>query len=345
MTLVLFIVILVGSVVIHEFGHFSVAKLSGVKVEEFSIGFGPRLFGFTSGGTLYAFRLLLLGGYVRLYGMEPDQPDTEESFNRRPLWARVLTIAAGPAMNVLTAVVLFWAVFSVIGVPQVVPGSPKIGQLEAGMPAQRAGLKAGDRLLEANGRPLPSWNALLKAVAASKGKPITFLVQEGSARRSVTLTPERDASQGGAFHIGVYVATHNVPVGLLAGLAAGAAQTVAVANLLVTTIVGSLVHGRAPPVSGVVGIYGAVQQAAAAGMSQVLQLAGVLSANLAVINLVPFPPLDGERLLLLFVEWMRRGRRLDASRTAVVDAVGFALLLVLAVVLAYHDVVHLHGSM
>ena len=345
MTLVLFIVILVGSVVIHEFGHFSVAKLSGVKVEEFSIGFGPRLFGFTSGGTLYAFRLLLLGGYVRLYGMEPDQPDTEESFNRRPLWARVLTIAAGPAMNVLTAVVLFWAVFSVIGVPQVVPGSPKIGQLEAGMPAQRAGLKAGDRLLAANGRPLPSWNALLKAVAASKGKPITFLVQEGSARRSVTLTPERDASQGGAFHIGVYVATHNVPVGLLAGLAAGAAQTVAVANLLVTTIVGSLVHGRAPPVSGVVGIYGAVQQAAAAGMSQVLQLAGVLSANLAVINLVPFPPLDGERLLLLFVEWMRRGRRLDASRTAVVDAVGFALLLVLAVVLAYHDVVHLHGSM
>jgi regulator of sigma E protease len=345
MTALLFIVILVGLVVIHEFGHFIVAKASGVKVEEFSVGFGPRLFGFTSGGTLYAFRLFLIGGYVRLYGMEPGQPETEDSFNERPLWARILTIAAGPGMNVLLAIALFWVLDSAIGLPQIVPGPPQVAQLERGMPAQRAGLKPGDRLLAANGKPLRSWNGLLSTVAASHGQPIRFLVQQGTARRTVTLRPAPDPSAQGQLHIGVLAATRNVPMPLLAGLTAGIGQTWSVCNLLVTTIVGALVHGRSPPVSGIVGIYGAVQQAEAAGLAQVLTLAAVLSANLAVINLVPFPPLDGERLLLLFVEWVRRGRRLDPGREALVNTIGLALLLVLAVVLAYHDVVHMHGTL
>ena len=345
MTAVLFIVILVGLVVIHEFGHFIVAKLSGVKVEEFSVGFGPRLFGFEAGGTLYAFRLFLIGGYVRLYGMEPGQPETPESFNERPLWARVLTIAAGPGMNILLAIALFWILDTGIGLPQIVPGPPRIAQLEIGMPAQKAGLRPGDRLLQANGKSLANWNALLSVVAASHGRPIRFLVQEGTRRRTVTLTPAPDPSAQGQLHIGVLAATENVPLPLLAGLRTGFTQTLSVANLLVTSIVGSVVHGRAPPVSGIVGIYGAVQQAEAAGLAQVLTLSAVLSANLAVINLVPFPPLDGERLLLLFVEWVRRGRRLDPSREALVNTIGLALLLVLAVVLAYHDVVHMHGTL
>ncbi len=345
MTALLFVVILVGLVVIHEFGHFIVAKASGVKVEEFSVGFGPRLFWFSSGGTLYAFRLFLIGGYVRLYGMEPGQPETEESFNQRPLWARVLTIAAGPAMNILLAVALFWTLDSAIGLPRILPGPPKIAQLEAGMPAERAGLRPGDRLLQANGKPLVNWNALLGVVAASHGKPIRFLVQKGPRRWTVTVRPAPDQSAQGQLHIGVLAATENVQVPFLAGLATGFGQMLGVCNLLVTTIVGALVHGRSPPVSGIVGIYGAVQQAEAAGLAQVLTLSAVLSANLAVINLVPFPPLDGERLLLLFVEWVRRGRRLDPSREALVNTIGLALLLVLAVVLAYHDVVHMHGTL
>ncbi len=345
MTAVLFIVILVGLVVIHEFGHFIVAKASGVRVEEFSVGFGPRLFGFEAGGTLYAFRLFLLGGYVRLYGMEPGQPETPDSFNQRPLWARVLTIAAGPLMNLLLAAALFWVLFSGLGIPKIVPGPPQVGTLEAGMPAQKAGLKPGDRLLAANGKPLANWNALLTVVAGSHGKPIRFLVQEGQVRRTVNLRPAHDPSANGQLHIGVAVAVTNVRQPLLAGLGSGISQAISVCTLLVTAIVSPLLHGQAPPVSGVVGIYGAVQQAEAAGLAQVLTLAAVLSANLAVINLVPFPPLDGERLLLLFIEWVRRGRRLDPSREAIVNTIGFALLLVLAVVLAYHDVVHMHGAL
>ena len=345
MTALLFIVILVGLVVIHEFGHFMVAKASGVRVEEFSVGFGPRLFGIKAGGTLYAFRLFLIGGYVRLYGMEPGQPETADSFNERPLWARVLTIAAGPGMNIVLAIVLFWILDSGIGLPQIVPGPPTIAQLEQGMPAQRAGLRPGDRLLRANGRALPSWQALLQVVSQSHGRPIRFLVQEGSARKLVTLTPAPDRAARGQLHIGVLAATRNVPMPWLGGLGAGVRQTFAVANLLVTALVGAVVHGRAPPVSGIVGIYGAVQQAEAAGAAQVIWLAAVLSANLAVVNLVPFPPLDGERLLLLFVEWVRRGRRLDPNREALVNTIGLALLLVLAVVLAYHDVVHMHGTL
>ena len=346
MTALLFIVILVGLVVIHEFGHFIVAKASGVKVEEFSVGFGPRLFGFEACGTLYAFRLFLLGGYVRLYGMEPDQPETSESFNQRPLWARVLTIAAGPIMNIVLAAALFWVLFSGVGITQIVPGPPRIAQLEAGMPAQKAGLRPGDRLLAANGKPLPSWNALLTAVSGSHGKPIRFLVQEGQVRRTVTLTPKPDKTAQGQLHIGVLAATQVVHEPLLTGLGMGISQAISACVLLVTAVFGPLLHGRTPPgISGVVGIYGYVQQAEAQGIASVLQLAALLSANLAVINLVPFPPLDGEKLLLLFVEWVRRGRRLDPGREAIVNTIGFALLLVLAVVLAYHDVVHMHGTL
>jgi len=345
MTALLFIVILVGLVVIHEFGHFIVAKATGVQVEEFSVGFGPRLFGFRAGDTLYAFRLFLIGGYVRLYGMEPGQPETPQSFNQRPLWARVLTIFAGPFMNVVLAIALFWVLVSGVGLTQIAPGPPQVAQVERGMPAQKAGLRPGDRLLAADGKPLPNWNALLGAVGRSHGKPIRFLVQEGSRRRTVVLTPKPDPSAQGQLHIGVEAATVVVHQPFLQGLATGVRQAVAVCTLLVTAVFGPLLHGQAPPgVAGVVGIYGAVQQAEAAGLGQVLSLAAVLSANLAVINLVPFPPLDGERLLLLFVEWVRRGKRLDPGREAIVNTIGFALLLVLAVVLAYHDVVHLHGS-
>ncbi len=345
MTALLFVVILVGLVVIHEFGHFIVAKATGVRVEEFSVGFGPRLFSFEAGGTLYAFRLFLLGGYVRLYGMEPGQPEAPDSFNERPLWARVLTIVAGPAMNLILAAALFWVLFSGLGLQQIMPGPPQIARLETGMPAQKAGLRPGDRLLAANGKPLANWNALLAVVAASHGQPIRFLVQQDGARHTVTLRPAPDPSAQGQLHIGVLAATEVVRQPLLQGLASGFGQAISVCTLLVTALVGPLTHGQAPPVSGVVGIYSAVQQAEAAGLAQVLTLAAILSANLAVINLVPFPPLDGERLLLLFIEWVRRGRRLDPNREAIVNTIGFALLLVLAVVLAYHDVVHMHGSL
>ncbi len=344
MTALLFVALLVGLVVIHEFGHFIVAKWWGVRVDEFSVGFGPRLFGWRRGDTEYSFRPILLGGYVRLYGMEPGQEETPDSFNSRPMIGRILTIAAGPAMNLLLAVVLFWALFSAVGVQSFVPGPPRIGGLEANMPAQRAGLQRGDELVAANGAPLHSWNALLKTVSAAKGKPIVFTVLRHGRRFQVAVAPTLDPSYPNVRHIGVLPMLETVRQPLLSGLGQGAKQTASASGVLVSAIVGPLTHGQAPPVSGIVGIYGAVQQAEAAGLAQILLLAAVLSVNLGLINLVPFPPLDGERLLVLAIEWIR-GRRLDPQREAMVNSIGMMILLGLAAVLAYHDIVHMYGSM
>ncbi len=344
MTALLFVVLLVGLVVVHEFGHFIAAKWWGVRVDEFSVGFGPRLFGWKRGGTEYACRLLLLGGYVRLYGMEPGQEETADSFNSRPMLGRVITIAAGPVMNFLLAIVLFWALYSAVGVQSYVPGPPRIGGLEASMPAQRAGLRPGDELLAANGHRLGSWNALLKTVSAAKGNPIHFTVQRAGRRFHVTITPRPDPRFKDVRHIGVLPATETLRLPFFQGLARGAQQTANASGVLVTALVGPLTHGQAPPVSGIVGIYGAVQQAEAAGLAQILLLAAVLSVNLGLINLVPFPPLDGERLVILAIEWIR-GKRLDPQREAMVNSIGMMILLGLAVVLAYHDIVRMHGTL
>ncbi len=344
MTALLFVVILVVLVVVHEFGHFIVAKWAGVRVDEFSVGFGPRLFGWQRGGTEYSFRLLLLGGFVRLYGMEPGQEDTEDSFNRRPMIGRVLTIAAGPAMNFLLAIALFWVLSSAVGVQTYVPGPPRIGSLEAKMPAQLAGLRPGDELVAANGHPLRSWNSLLQVVASADGHPIRFTVVRHHHRFTVSVAPKIDPRFGNVRHIGVLPMTQTQRLPLLAGLARGAGQTFSASSMLLTALVGPLTHGQAPPVSGIVGIYGAVQQAEAAGLQQVLLLAAVLSVNLGLINLVPFPPLDGERLVILAIEWVR-GKRLDPQREAMVNSIGLMILLGLAVILAYHDIVRMYGSM
>jgi regulator of sigma E protease len=343
-TALLFVVILVVLVVVHEFGHFMVAKWAGVRVDEFSVGFGPRLFGWRRGGTEYSFRLLLLGGFVRLYGMEPGQEDAPDSFNRRPMLGRVLTIAAGPAMNLLLAIALFWVLFSAVGVQTLVPGPPRIGSLEKNMPAQKAGLRSGDELLAANGHQIDSWNALLTTVSSAHGKPIVFTVLRNGRRFHVTLTPKPDPLYKDVPHIGVMPLYVTVRQPFLSGLAMGAQQTVRSSSMLVTALVSPLLRGQAPPVSGIVGIYGAVQQAEAAGVQQLLLLAAVLSVNLGLINLVPFPPLDGERLVILAIEWIR-GKRLDPQREAMVNSIGLMILLGLAVILAYHDIVRMYGSM
>lgn len=344
MTALLFVVLLAVLVVVHEFGHFIVAKRSGIRVDEFAVGFGPRLFGWKRGGTEYAVRLLPLGGFVRLYGMDPGQEDTPDSFHSRPMLARVLTIAAGPLMNIVLAIVLFWGLFSLIGLPQVAPGPPQIAGLEQGMPALQAGLRPGDQLIAANGKRLTGWNALLLVVKDAHGQPIHFTVERGSRVFQVNVTPRPDPNAGGIVHIGVIPRQVNVPQAPLAGLAHGVRQTFAVIGLLFTAIGGAIARGHAPPVSGIVGIYGAVQQAEAAGAAQVLTLAAVLSANLAIVNLVPFPPLDGARLVVLLVEGVM-GRRVDPQREALVNSIGMMILLGLVVLLAYHDVVRMHGSL
>ncbi|EQD50635.1 membrane-associated zinc metalloprotease, partial [mine drainage metagenome] len=180
---------------------------------------------------------------------------------------RVLTIAAGPVMNILLGIVLFWALNSIVGLPQVASGPPRIAALERGMPAFQAGLRPGDELLAANGHRIGNWNTLLHVVSGADGRPIDFTVLRNGHEFRVAVAPKPDPNAGGVMHIGVIPTQVNVPQPLFAGFGHGIAQTFSVIGLLFSAVGGAIARGQAPPVSGIVGIYGAVQQAAAAGIA------------------------------------------------------------------------------
>lgn len=336
---VAFLAVVAPLILFHELGHFLAAKATGIHVEEFALGFGPRLLGVQRGGTLYAVNLLPLGGYVRLRGMDPGSPRGEPgSFQSRPLWARVLTIAAGPLSNFVLAAVLFAAVPVTVGLPTLPPGPARVGGLVPGYPAAKAGIRPGDVIVAVDGRRVGSWAALMADVSrAPAGEALAVTVQRGTERFTVRLVPRQAGSRR---IMGVYPVTvlRRLPLWAAAGL--GAVQTWQVTGSWFSALAHSVQQGKAPHLSGPVGIAEMVGQAEKAGQSSVLELAGLLSANLGLINLLPFPALDGSRLLFLGVEAVRR-RPMDPQREGMIHFIGFAMLMILMLFLTYRDLLRL----
>ena len=332
-------------IVIHELGHFWAAKRSGVLVHEFSLGFGPRLAFVRRGETEYSLRLLPLGGFVRMAGMQPEEEGLERvpperRFLGRPLGDRFRIIAAGPVMNVVLAVVLFTLVFAVIGVPV---ARPVVGEVVAGYPAAEAGLQPGDRILTIDGRRIASWEQVVAAIQAAGGRAVELTVQRGDRVLTVRVTPRPDPQRPGVGVVGIRPQLETMRTGVLQALVQGAEATYRVAAGFVLALV-HMVTGRGGfDVIGPVGIGQQIGEAAQVGVSQVVLLAAVLSANLALVNLLPIPALDGGRLLFLAVEAVR-GRPVDPEQENLIHFLGFALLMLLAIVITYRDLLRLGAS-
>ena len=373
-TIVLFVVILGGLVVIHEVGHFVVARLSGVRVLEFGIGFPPRARVLRAKGeTLYTLNWLPIGGFVRLEGEDGDSDDPR-SFAVARLPKKLVVLLAGVLMNLLLAFVIFFGI-AWLATPQ---GGLVFSEVQAGSPAETAGLKAGETILAIDGTTFdlfPSGDAGQAAIAALRdraGQTVVLTVknQAGVVREvSATLRPPAVAAEKGALGIrsaqlvfsGEYRGRD-----IAAAISAGAAWTVAAFTLILTglaDLVGSIVSnpGQAPPVSGPVGI--AVQIGDVfwqLGPIFTLYLAGLLSANLALVNALPFPPLDGGRMLVLVLKalFAAGGRGLRAagirvggpsSRTAVsverlTYLVGFVFLFGFLIWITYFDIARQVGG-
>src|SRR5918998_4422106 len=193
-----FIIILGAAVIIHEFGHFIVAKLLGIRVETFSVGFGKRLFGRKYGTTDYRLSLIPLGGYVKLGGDESNAPiegagadniPPEEQFNLRPRWQRILVALAGPVMNILTALTIPLVAALMYGVP--VTPSPVVSSVSQGGAAEVAGLKKGDRIVSFNGAENPTWRRIMGDAALSPEQPLPMIVEREGQRIPLTITPTR----------------------------------------------------------------------------------------------------------------------------------------------------------
>lgn len=335
-----FVLTIAALIVVHEAGHFIVAKLSGITVEEFSLGFGPRIAGFTRRGTLYVWRLLPIGGYVRMAGMDPGSGHSDASaFLNKPLRSRFLTIAAGPMMNFILAVVLFGVVFSGLGVPTPAPGVARVGAVMAGYPAQRAGIRPGDVIVAVDGRQIPDWHALSLAIAGAHGHPVRLTVDRGRRQVHLVLTPRVDPQTHRSI-VGVEQPEVLVRSPVPTAVGRGTELTGSIIGGWFGAVASSVERGRAPSFQGPVGIFGLVSQAAQAGFSNLLAFAAVLSINLGVVNLLPIPSLDGSRLVFLGLEWVRR-RPVDPNREAMVHMIGFAAVVVLMVVLTFHDLIRM----
>ncbi len=346
-TLVVFLAILVGLVVAHEFGHFLVARLSGVRVHEFGIGFPPRAARLGSDGeTEYTLNWLPIGGFVRLEG-EDGGSDDPRSFGRKSLPVRVVILLAGVAMNVLLAFVIF----TVIAAGLEPSADAEVGSVGAGTPAAAIGLHPGDLITAVDGHTFPYFDGQAPTgyMLDHAGDRVTVTVREvGGAVRQIPVTLQDQAAvNAGRGALGItarVVPGAIVQRSLPAAIGLGAERTVQACGLIVGAL-GQLVTsiarnpGAAPPVSGPIGIAEAVGTVRSEAPPVVLLwLIALLSANLAVVNVLPFPPLDGGRIVVSLLQSATRNR-ISTGLERATYFVGFALLFGFLIWVSYFDIV------
>jgi regulator of sigma E protease len=334
-------------IVVHEFGHFIVAKTSGVGVLKFSVGFGPKLFGRRVGDTEYVVSAIPFGGFVKMVGEDPEaeEPvDPRISFSDQPLWKRIAIVTAGPAFNLLFAFLMFTLIFLAYGEP--VPSSDaRVGGVEEGMPAAAAGVQSGDLVMAIDGEPVENWLAMAEKIRGSGGREVEVTVRRGEETLKVRLTPQASPVNDlygeevdRAYRIGIAQAFDRQPVGPFQSISLGAQQTYFVAKTLVISVA-RMVQGRisSKEIGGPILIVQAAAQQAQAGMESLARFLAFISINLGVLNLLPIPILDGGHLLFFAIEAVMR-RPLNARHRLIAQQVGFAILLCLMLFAVYNDI-------
>lgn len=307
-------------ILVHELGHFVAAKAFGVRVHEFAIGFGPQIAGLTRGETRYSLRLfLILGGFVRMAGMEDGDVQDPRGFAAKPIWQRMMVIFAGPLMNFVLAALIWATLFYVQGEAR---GTQIAGVLE-NSPAMAAGIQAGDRILSIDGQPITQWVELQQAVEVSAGREMSLRIARDGAELVLSVSPRRDPSSG-HYMLGIMPAVQRV--GLFTALWRGSVITVLGIGEWFRTVWYWIQARIAPDVAGPVGIIRLVAETSRQGFVTLAQLAAILSINIGIINLIPIPALDGSRLAFLTLE-AARGRRMDPMRENMIHFVGLMLLL------------------
>ena len=389
-------------VLVHEFGHFITAKWAGIRVEEFGLGFPPRIVGFrkrdsggweviwlggrrnaedsydaeklspfsgTSGGysvassgyekhhTIYSLNFLPIGGFVRMPGENGDINDESgnydpQSFAAKTAGKRIIVLVAGVTMNVILAMILFTIAYS-LGEPTYPSTIAKVVQ---GSPAAMAGLRPGDTIVSVNGQPVTQFtdlqNVVTKAIAADNNKhatlPLTMVIRhQGSSSTSTVTVNVREKPPAGQGPMGVEEKIVFVSSPVWQAPFKGIAHTFSVTGDFINQIAMMIGGAIKPQLAGPVGIVKITGEVAASvpdlGWWPILSLTAILSLNLAIINILPIPALDGGRVLLILIEILRGGKRLKPEREGLINFIGMALLLTLMVVITVNDVIHLGG--
>jgi len=353
-TVFAFILVLGLLIFVHEFGHFLVAKACGIRVLKFSLGFGPSLVGKKIGETEYLLSALPLGGYVKMLGENPDEQELspEEravSFSHKAVWQRFLVVFAGPAFNFLFTITLFWVIFLAVGVPYPVDSSV-IGEVTLGSPAAQAGLKPGDWIVAINGKTIAGWQDVLNGVKDSGGKPLAITIMCGGASQQVTVVPVVDSVKNiygeeveKRYMIGIAKddETRLTRVGPVQALTDAWLRSWMYVEMTVTGFVKIVQHViPASELGGPILIAQIVGKQMEHGWMSLCYFMGFLSVNLAVLNLLPVPVLDGGHLFFLTLEGIRR-KPLAERAQMIAQQVGLTLLVMLMAFVFYNDIVRI----
>mgnify|MGYP001117036187 CR=1 FL=1 len=341
-TILAFLGVLVVLILAHELGHFATAKASGVRVDEFGLGFPPRLLSVRRGETLYSLNAIPLGGFVKMAGEE--DPKVPRSLASKSIGIRLLVLSAGSLMNVLLPFLLLSIAFMVPH--NIAVGSVVVEEVVMNSPAARAGIESGDMLLKINGKPVHNTGDLSRYIQLNLGKEITLLVEHSdSTTEDIQVIPRWKPPEGqGA--IGIMVSMPNPTIirqhyPFWKAIPLGVSECIETLVLFKNAIL-SLFIGAIPfQVAGPVGIAQITGEVARAGISPLLEFAAFLSINLAIINIFPLPALDGGRIAFILLEWVRRGKRVSAKTEGLVHFIGFALLMAVIMVITYQDIIRI----
>ncbi|WP_243545629.1 RIP metalloprotease RseP [Pseudodesulfovibrio tunisiensis] len=341
------LLVLGGLIFFHEFGHFIVARGFGMGVHAFSLGFGPKLLGFTRGNTLYKVAAIPLGGYVQLAGEtgeeEEDSPFPPEAlFSNRPAWQRMCVVAAGPIFNLLLAFLIYWFLALAQGVGYYLPVA---GTVVPDSPAMAAGFEQGDRILNIDGTPIDSWTTMVKVIRQSEGKKLHVTVQRDDTKRNLEVTPEVKTYKN-IFGEDTQVVAVGIQLdGSLAfrpveGLGLREALTITwFKTVLIVDGFIKIVERLIPldTIGGPIALAQVIHKGAQSGLFDLLGWTAIISINLAILNLLPIPVLDGGHILYFFLEIILR-RPIDEKWRAVATRVGIVFLLALMSLAIFNDI-------
>lgn len=353
-TLFSFILVLGLLIFVHELGHFLFAKLFGVRVLKFSLGFGPKVAGKVIGETEYVISAFPLGGFVKMFGENPDEQqiaaaDKNVSFAHKPVWQRFMVVLAGPLFNLLFAVVLFFLVFIFVGIPTAVD-TTRIGKVNDNSPAAMAGVQKEDVIISIDDKETKGWMDVLEAVKNSQGKAIQMVVARGDEQVTMELVPSIDSVKNvfgeeveQRYMIGIMKADDLTyeKSSIFGALTSACQQTWMYINLTVMGFV-KIIQQVVPAseIGGPILIAQIAGEQMKAGWMNLIYFMSLLSVNLGILNLLPIPVLDGGHLVFLTIEGLRR-KPMNERAQIVAQQVGIGLLGSLMIFVFYNDIIRL----
>jgi regulator of sigma E protease len=342
------LVIVLGVLIFfHELGHFLVARLLGVGVETFSLGFGPKMIGKKIGITDYRISAIPLGGYVKMVGEQPDADldpaDIPLSFTHKHVFKRILIVAAGPFFNILLALIIFYGIFQISGMLIL---KPSIGEVNEGTPAYRTGLKKGDLVVSIDGVKISSWEDMAKMITTSKGNALSISVLRDNSVYIVDVTPEPKIFKNifnediERYVIGVTASGDffTEDLNVFQALSQSFIQTYQITALTIKGVV-KLFQGTVSPktLGGPIMIAQMAGQEAREGPVNLTFFIALISINLAILNFLPIPVLDGGHLLFFFVEAVI-GRPVSIKIREIAQQAGIFVLILLMIYVFYNDI-------